>query len=186
MATAGCVALDWPDQAQGSCFVITHEQQYQNHSYEWNQAGGDNDRIESVPGHMLARVGKMSDEFECNDRSQTCGSPAHTAYRGYGVASEKIGGQHIRDCGECGEGKRGNSKKQRDEIQTVCEDGWDKHRDADATEDNQRLSGSTERPSPLNQISGERSPKKFPISAAMKGIQIATRLLFNSRPFATK
>ncbi len=96
---------------------IAHEQQDQDHSDEWNKPGDDYDGVKGMRAGRLARIGKMSDQFECDDGPDSRPGSAQAADRSNGIAPIEIGRQHVCDRRKGCVGKGGEPEKQRDQVQ---------------------------------------------------------------------
>src|SRR2546427_607874 len=103
-------------------------------------------------GRRLASVGKVSDQFESDDSTDSRAGSAQAADRSHGVAVVEVRGQYVGYGGKRSVGKRGQREKQRDQIQVPCEDGGNEQQNADTSKHNQGLSRGAERPAAPNQV----------------------------------
>src|SRR5271155_5191413 len=75
--------LDLAHQSLIRGLRVAHQQQDQNHAGERHQAGDNHDGIEGMSARRLACIGKIADEFEGHNRSNSGASAAESAYRRY-------------------------------------------------------------------------------------------------------
>src|SRR2546428_4983944 len=114
-----------------------------------------------MSARRLARIGKVADQFKCDDGADSRPSSAQAAYRSNGIARIEVGRQHVCNRRKRGVGERGEPEQHRDEVQIHRENCWDEKQYADAAKYNQRFSRATERPSTTNQVPGNATAKKI-------------------------
>jgi len=86
-------------------------------------------------------VGKVPNQFECDDRPDACARPAHSTHRGHRIALGQIGRQDIRDCRERTVTERSQREQHGDCRQVHGYDGRDEQHHSNPTEDDYRLAG---------------------------------------------
>src|SRR5436305_9979515 len=77
--------LEWSDESFIRRLGIAHKDKYQNHSQERNYPCNNHNGIEGMESGRLTRVGEISNQLECDDRSDSCARPAEAAYRSHRV-----------------------------------------------------------------------------------------------------
>src|SRR5882672_7622336 len=151
------------------CARIAHEQQDQDHTDEWNEPCDDYDGVKGMRAGGLARIGKLPDQFECDDSPDSRPCSAQAADRSNGIAPIEIGRQHVCDRRKRCVGKGGEPEKQRNQVQIHRENCRNKKQYAEASKDDQRFSRRTEWPAAPDQVAGNSTAEEIAQVRGKKG-----------------
>src|SRR5512133_1450932 len=77
------VASNGTHEALSRSFGITNEEKDDNHRDEWDQSRNDHDGVKRMASHRLSCVGKVSDELESDDSSESRRGSTDSTNSGY-------------------------------------------------------------------------------------------------------
>jgi len=127
----------------------------------WNKPCDDYDGVKGMRAGRLARIGKVPDQFECDDSPDSRPCSTQAADRSNGSAPIEIGRQHVCDRRKRCVGKGGEPEKQRNQVQIHRENCRNKKQYAEASKDDQRFSRRTEWPAAPDQVAGNSTAEEI-------------------------